>query len=93
MEHDGPKPADDADTCRSYRLCNFRRWMQRENERVARKYKQQERDRIAKLVSRLHPESSRKNSIRSQQLAAERTDIINHNQTYYIFINCRTAGN
>ncbi|CAJ1403529.1 unnamed protein product [Effrenium voratum] len=28
-----------------------RRWMQRENERVARKYKQQERDRIAKLVS------------------------------------------
>jgi len=50
--------------------------MQRENERVARKYKQQERDRIAKLVSRLHLESSRKNSMRSQQLAAERTDIV-----------------
>ncbi len=31
--------------------------MQRENERVARKYKQQERDRIAKLVSQLHGES------------------------------------
>eukprot|EP00438_Fugacium_kawagutii_P028118 Skav229517 [mRNA] locus=scaffold887:33038:42973:+ [translate_table: standard] len=28
-----------------------RRWMQRENEKVARRYKQQERDRIAKLVS------------------------------------------
>lgn len=28
-----------------------RRWMVRENEKVARKYKQQERDRIAKLVS------------------------------------------
>lgn len=28
-----------------------RRWMMRENERVARKYKQQERDRIAKLLS------------------------------------------
>ena len=29
----------------------LRRWMVRENERVARKYKQQERERIAKLVS------------------------------------------
>ena len=28
-----------------------RRWMMRENQRVARQYKQQERDRISKLVS------------------------------------------